>query len=45
VLRGGSWSNNPRNCRAANRVGSAPGNRINYNGVRVVVSGCSAGTE
>jgi hypothetical protein len=35
VLRGGSWNNNPRNCRAANRNRNAPSNRNNTNGFRV----------
>ena len=37
VLRGGSWDNDPRNCRSASRDWSYPGNRLNYgNGFRVV---------
>ena len=35
VLRGGSWNNNPRNCRAANRNDNAPDNRNNNIGFRV----------
>nr|WP_239124884.1 formylglycine-generating enzyme family protein [Leptolyngbya sp. CCY15150] len=38
VLRGGSWSGNPRNCRSANRGWFGPGGRYNYVGFRVVVS-------
>ena len=37
VLRGGSWNNNPDNCRAANRNRNTPDNRNNNNGFRVVV--------
>ncbi|MBN8515425.1 MAG: SUMF1/EgtB/PvdO family nonheme iron enzyme [Candidatus Accumulibacter sp.] len=35
VLRGGSWNNNPRNCRAANRNNNTPDNRNNNIGFRV----------
>ncbi|MGH9839081.1 MAG: SUMF1/EgtB/PvdO family nonheme iron enzyme [Blastocatellia bacterium] len=38
VLRGGSWNNNGRNCRSANRNRNGPGNRNNNIGFRVVVS-------
>ncbi|NOT58972.1 MAG: SUMF1/EgtB/PvdO family nonheme iron enzyme [Acidobacteria bacterium] len=38
VLRGGSWNNNGRNCRAANRNRNEPGERNNNNGFRVVLS-------
>jgi serine/threonine protein kinase len=34
VVRGGSWSNNAANCRAAVRSGNAPGNRRSYLGFR-----------
>lgn len=37
VLRGGSWNNNARNCRVANRNNNTPGNRNNNNGFRVVM--------
>jgi formylglycine-generating enzyme required for sulfatase activity len=37
VLRGGSWNNNPVNCRSANRNRNAPDNRNNNNGFRVVL--------
>ncbi|NJM65833.1 MAG: SUMF1/EgtB/PvdO family nonheme iron enzyme [Acaryochloris sp. RU_4_1] len=37
VLRGGSWYNKPRQCRAANRSHYIPHNRINDIGFRVVV--------
>jgi len=36
VLRGGSWSYYPDDSRAANRIGSNPGNRNLINGFRVV---------
>jgi hypothetical protein len=35
VLRGGSWNNNPRNLRSANRNRNQPDNRNNNNGFRV----------
>ena len=35
VLRGGSWINNGRNCRSANRNGNEPGNRNDNNGFRL----------
>lgn len=35
VLRGGSWFNDPGNCRAAYRTGIAPTDRSNYCGFRV----------
>jgi len=38
VLRGGSWNNNPQNCRSANRNRNTPDNRNNNNGFRVAVS-------
>jgi formylglycine-generating enzyme required for sulfatase activity len=37
VLRGGSWNNNARNCRSANRNDNDPDNRNNNIGFRVVV--------
>ena len=36
VLRGGSWNNNPNNCRSANRNNNNPDNRNNNIGFRVV---------
>ncbi len=36
VLRGGSWSYNGRNCRAAYRDGGGPGNRFHDIGFRVL---------
>ncbi|MCC5626354.1 SUMF1/EgtB/PvdO family nonheme iron enzyme [Nostoc sp. CHAB 5715] len=38
MLRGGSWNNNPRNCRSANRNRNARDNRNNNVGFRVVVA-------
>ncbi|MDQ3583707.1 MAG: SUMF1/EgtB/PvdO family nonheme iron enzyme [Pseudomonadota bacterium] len=35
MLRGGSWNNKPRNCRAANRNNNDPDNRNNNIGFRV----------
>ena len=35
VLRGGSWNNNPRNLRSANRNRNTTGNRNDNNGFRV----------
>ena len=35
VVRGGSWNNNPRNCRSANRNRNNPANTNNNNGFRV----------
>ena len=36
VIRGGSWNNNARNCRSANRNNDAPGNRDNNLGFRLL---------
>ena len=36
LLRGGSWNNNPRNCRSAYRNHHQPGNVNNNVGLRVV---------
>ncbi|WP_330911085.1 SUMF1/EgtB/PvdO family nonheme iron enzyme [Nostoc sp. UHCC 0870] len=38
MLRGGSWNNNPRNCRCAYRNRNEPDNRNNNIGLRVVCS-------
>ncbi|HAJ59446.1 MAG TPA: hypothetical protein DCP31_09410 [Cyanobacteria bacterium UBA8543] len=38
MLRGGSWNNNPRNCRCAYRNRNTPDNRNNNIGFRVVIS-------
>ncbi|MBN8680170.1 MAG: SUMF1/EgtB/PvdO family nonheme iron enzyme [Chitinophagales bacterium] len=35
MLRGGSWNNNPENCRVANRNRNNPNNRNNNVGFRV----------
>lgn len=35
VLRGGSWNNNPRNIRSANRNRNTPENRNNNSGFRL----------
>ncbi|MBW4668012.1 MAG: SUMF1/EgtB/PvdO family nonheme iron enzyme [Cyanomargarita calcarea GSE-NOS-MK-12-04C] len=37
MLRGGSWNNNPENCRSANRNWNTPDNRNNNIGFRLVV--------
>jgi len=42
VLRGGSWNNNPRNCRSACRNNNNPDARNNNNGFRVVCAVASA---
>ncbi|NJM73481.1 MAG: hypothetical protein HC862_27035 [Scytonema sp. RU_4_4] len=41
MLRGGSWNNNPRNCRSANRNRNPRDNRNDNIGFRVVVSALS----
>ncbi|MEM9216041.1 MAG: SUMF1/EgtB/PvdO family nonheme iron enzyme [Cyanobacteria bacterium P01_F01_bin.150] len=38
LLRGGSWNNNPRNCRSANRNRNNADNRNNNFGFRVACS-------
>ncbi|MFM7400664.1 MAG: SUMF1/EgtB/PvdO family nonheme iron enzyme [Bacteroidota bacterium] len=38
VNRGGSWNNEPQNCRAANRNNNEPSNRNNNLGFRLAVS-------
>jgi len=38
VLRGGSWGNNAKNCRSANRNYINPTNRLNYDGLRIARS-------
>ncbi|NJN88372.1 MAG: SUMF1/EgtB/PvdO family nonheme iron enzyme [Leptolyngbyaceae cyanobacterium SL_7_1] len=42
LLRGGSWNNNPRNCRSANRNRNNPDNRNNNIGFRVVCGSACA---
>jgi formylglycine-generating enzyme required for sulfatase activity len=37
VLRGGSFNNNPGNCRSANRNSNTPSNSNSNNGFRVSV--------
>ena len=37
VNRGGSWNNNPQNCRAANRNNNTPANRNNNVGFRLAL--------
>ncbi|MBU3917118.1 SUMF1/EgtB/PvdO family nonheme iron enzyme [bacterium] len=39
VKRGGSWNNNPRNLRCANRNRNKPGNRNNNLGFRLLSTG------
>ena len=43
VVRGGSWNNNARNLRAANRNNNSPGNRNNNNGFRLASTPSRAG--
>ncbi|MEO0348946.1 MAG: SUMF1/EgtB/PvdO family nonheme iron enzyme [Cyanobacteria bacterium P01_A01_bin.15] len=40
-LRGGSWNNNPENCRSAIRNNNTPDDRNNNNGFRVVCGSAS----
>jgi formylglycine-generating enzyme required for sulfatase activity len=42
LLRGGSWNNNPDNCRSASRNNNNPDNRNNNIGFRVVCAGAVA---
>ncbi|MEQ1747468.1 MAG: SUMF1/EgtB/PvdO family nonheme iron enzyme [Saprospiraceae bacterium] len=42
VLRGGSWINNPQNCRVANRNNNDPTNRNNKIGFRLAASPSSS---
>jgi formylglycine-generating enzyme required for sulfatase activity len=42
VLRGGSWNNNPQNCRSANRNNNNRDNRNNNIGFRVVCLGAAS---
>ncbi|MGB7442089.1 MAG: SUMF1/EgtB/PvdO family nonheme iron enzyme [Coleofasciculaceae cyanobacterium] len=43
MLRGGSWNNNPENCRSAYRNNNNPGDRHNNNiGFRVVCAAACA---
>ena len=36
VIRGGSWRSHASSCRSADRYGSAPAYRNNYDGFRIV---------
>ena len=38
-IRGGSWNNNPQNCRVAYRNNNTPGNRNNNLGFRLANTG------
>ena len=38
VLRGGSWNNNGRNCRSANRNRNTPDNHWNNTGFRLALA-------
>lgn len=38
VLRGGAWSQTPRGCRSASRLGNEPNSKVNNIGFRVAVS-------
>ncbi|MBW4467344.1 MAG: hypothetical protein KME07_18105 [Pegethrix bostrychoides GSE-TBD4-15B] len=38
VLRGGSWGDDPRDCRSASRINTDSGSRDNLDGFRVVCS-------
>ncbi|MDO5310260.1 MAG: SUMF1/EgtB/PvdO family nonheme iron enzyme [Planctomycetia bacterium] len=38
VLRGGSWNNNAKNCRSANRNNNTPENRNNNYGFRLALA-------
>jgi hypothetical protein len=41
VMRGGSWNNNPQNCRASNRNNNGPENSNNNIGFRLARSSSS----
>ncbi|MBI4662919.1 MAG: SUMF1/EgtB/PvdO family nonheme iron enzyme [Verrucomicrobia bacterium] len=43
VIRGGSWNNNARNCRSANRNNNTPDNRNNNLGFRPVLAPAQPG--
>jgi len=45
VNRGGSWNNNPWNCRSANRNRNTPDNRNNNLGFRVALARWKADTS
>jgi formylglycine-generating enzyme required for sulfatase activity len=38
VKRGGSWNNNAKNCRSANRDNNSPDSRSDYFGFRLALS-------
>ncbi|MFZ4633714.1 MAG: SUMF1/EgtB/PvdO family nonheme iron enzyme [Saprospiraceae bacterium] len=42
VIRGGSWNNDPTNCRVANRNNNTPDNRNNNAGFRLANTGISS---
>ena len=45
VLRGGSWINDARNCRSANRNANDPGNRNDNIGFRLAPALCVSAPE
>jgi formylglycine-generating enzyme required for sulfatase activity len=45
VVRGGSWGSDPRFCRSAGRINSAPVLRFAFRGFRVVVAAPSSRTH
>ncbi len=45
VIRGGSWNNNGRNCRSANRNRNTPDNRNQDNGFRLAAAPAGRGMD